>query len=922
MRLPLLLLCLSAQLCWTVPNPVAEKMLADLPVTFERNQGQWPRHVEFGAHIGGHLYAVMKKEIVIDGTVHLDLISSSRGKLEALDPVNTKTNYLNSADPRKWITRVPNFTRIRRRHAFPGIDLILYGSHGQLEFDYLVSPGARPDIIHLRVRGASVQSVTGNLKLTTPAGQVLNLRAPAAYQETRTGRQAVDCQFQVNNRGEVAFTTLPYDQSLPLLIDPVLTFLSIAPGTRDSGLGSISTPTAAGPDGSFYLTGETMTPIIPTTSGTLRPTSSCPAAFTFPGCTDSWVMKLNPNSNQVAWATYFTTTYPARILTMAVDISGNVVLGGSPGSPDFPVTPDAYLPELPAGANPNIGAGFLAKLNPTGSALVYSTFLERVPEVMKLDSHGDVYVSDGILFSSLTMSVPTVQKFTADGTRLLYSIQIPGGVRQITTDDSANLYVLSGPSSQFPVTPGAYSSTDKDALFILKFDPQSKPLFAASFNAPPPVNVYARSDIAVDPSGTIVFSGFGGVGLPVVNDPDPHVNDCDPDNPCMAYVAALDSTGSRLLYSRLLGHGEGQKVALDPNGDVYLAGQAEYPHFPRTFDAFHYCSNPGISNSNPSPVFTPNGFIMRLDPQGRRVFSSFLGTSGTTVTDLQLAANGKLYLGGYNTELITTTDGSCCQGYFVGVIDTNQTPRIPHACLVNATQNVGDAGGADLFVAPGQMVTLFGEGLGPQTSASADWNADGSLSNSLGGAQVLFDGIPAPMLYAQANQINCIVPFGVAQNQTTSAIVQYAGNQTDPLIFHVAGSVANPFTNGYYPGADVLAINEDGTFNSADHPATRGSIVTFFATGLGQTDPPLEDGQIAQAAAPATPGVKVSFFSKSSVVLAEVLYQGAAPGQVAGFYQLNVRIPATATTGHTQVQFHSSMILYSGTWVTEGIWLQ
>ncbi len=184
---------------------------------------------------------------------------------------------------------------------------------------------------------------------------------------------------------------------------------------------------------------------------------------------------------------------------------------------------------------------------------------------------------------------------------------------------------------------------------------------------------------------------------------------------------------------------------------------------------------------------------------------------------------------------------------------------------------------------------------------------------------MLFDGIAAPMLYAQANQVNCVVPFGVASNQSTSVTVQYAGNQTDPLVFHVAGAVANPFTKDYLPGADVIAINQDGTMNSGDHRAPRGSIITFFATGLGQTNPPLQDGQIAPGAAPAMSGIDVFFFFPpyGSVVRGDILYQGSAPGQVAGVYQLNVRIPANATTGHTQVQFVSSVSI-----VTESIWLQ
>ena len=867
MRLSVFLM--SASICWAVPNLVTENILADLSVTFERNQGQWPRDVEFGAHIGGHLYTFRGKEIVIDETIHLELISSSRRKLEAVDSVETKTNYLYDRDSRKWITGVPNYSRIRRRNAFRGVDLVLYGSHGQLEFDYVVAPGASPDQIHFRIRGATLESASGSLKLTTPSGEVMNLRAPVAYQETTTGRKTIDCRFQIDNRGEIAFKTAPFNHALPLLIDPVLTYLGAIPGTNFWEIPSF--PVVTNSNGEFYVAGTSINPhALQIGDSPLRAASPCPNFLAFPRCTEAWIIKLDINGRAL-WRTYFGVTDLTSILTMSLDPSGNVVLGGNTVSAGFPVTPDAYLSQLPVPAV-CCTSGFVSKLNPQGSALVYSTFLERVPHVMSLDSHGAVYFSDG----------PTVQKLTADGSAIGYTIQTPGGVHQITTDDNGNLYAISGPSTQFPVTPGAYSSTDNDGLFILKFDPQGNPLFAASFNAPTPPGASPIGygiDIVADPTGNVVFTGAAGRALPVVNDPDPQANDCDPETSCMAYIAALDSTGSRLLFSRLLGHGLGHKLALGPKGDVYVAGIAFGGYFPRTFDAFRYCSNPVPFNFSPGILGAPNGFVVRLDSQGRRVFSSFLGTSGTTITHLQLAAGGNLYVGGFQTQYISSTDGSAYDGYFVGAIDTTKAIRVPHACLVNATQNVGDSNAINLYVAPGEMVTLFGEGLGPADPAPAQWNADGSLSKSLAGVQVLFDGIPAPMLYAQANQINCIVPFGIVKRETTSVVVQYAGDQTDPLVFHVAPNLVAPFTKDYIPGADLLAVNEDGTFNSEDHPAARGSILTMYATGLGANQE-LQDGQIVPEAVPVNSGLSVGFFAQQygSPIPAAILYQGAAPG--------------------------------------------
>lgn len=915
MRLTSSLLWLSTSICWAEAGPATGNALANLPVTFERNQGQWPRAVEFAAHVGGHRYTFGGGEIVIDRTVHLELTSSKRGKLEPLDHVQTKTHYLTGGDSRRWITGVPNYGRIRWRNAFPGIDLILYGPRGMLEFDYIVAPGANPGQIRLRVRGASLEAVPGKLRLTTPSGELLEIRMPSSYQYDGLRRRTIDCRFRVLRDGQANMTAAPFDRTLPLIIDPILMSVSEAPGTVASA--AYLNSTVSDSEGNFYF-GGTSPPTIPTSPGTLRPNSQC----TVPNrpCGDGFVMKFNPSLNQVVWATYFGASSEAATTAIGLDPLGNVVLGGGASLFGTP-TPGAYLATAPP-FNSSSPYGFLAKLSPDGASLVYGTYLEREVIAMKVDSAGAVYIGDAA----------SVRKLSADGSTMLYTTPAPGGINQITIDGSGNLYALSGPSRAYPVTPGAYSSTDNDPLFVLKFDPQGNPVFAASFNAEivPLIAApddSAAGDIAVDSSGSIVFTGVAGAGFPLLNDPDPETNDCDPATPCMAYVAALDKTGSVLQYARLLGHGYGERLALDANGDVWVAG-VSIGAFPRTFDAFRYCNNPPGQPITYAIPKDQDGFVMRLDAQGQRRFSSFLGLQGAAVGHLRLSDAGDLYIGGNNAGYYFAPDNSVGGGgRFAGVIDTNQAPTIPHGCLVNATQNVGDLGGFSLFVAPGQMVTLFGEGLGPHSPAPAQWNPDGTLANSLAGVQVLFDGIPAPMLYAQYNQVNCIVPFEIAANKTTSVVLQYAGTQTGPLVFHVARSVANMFTKDYAPGADVIAINQDGSLNSADHAAPRGSVVSLFATGLGQTNPPLQDGQIVPGAAPATPGISVYFWYSTSgsgaKVAADILYQGAAPGGVAGVYQLNVRIPDNALTGHTLIQFFVALDPPDSSYfATQSIWVQ
>jgi uncharacterized protein (TIGR03437 family) len=214
------------------------------------------------------------------------------------------------------------------------------------------------------------------------------------------------------------------------------------------------------------------------------------------------------------------------------------------------------------------------------------------------------------------------------------------------------------------------------------------------------------------------------------------------------------------------------------------------------------------------------------------------------------------------------------------------TPAVVVTALSNA------AGFTNTKVAPGEIVSLYGSGLGPANGAGAQYDSTGKISTLLAGTQVSFDGIPAPLLYAGAGQINAIVPFGVeGKSSTTVEVRTAAGIQAtiqplvvpaDPRIF--ADALGN-----------VVAINEDGTVNSPSNPAAGGSIVTFWVSGAGFL-PSLTDGSIVHPPLPA-PVLPLSVFFDVTEA-GEVLYAGAAPELVAGVVQVNARIPKSKVTLH------------------------
>jgi uncharacterized protein (TIGR03437 family) len=201
-------------------------------------------------------------------------------------------------------------------------------------------------------------------------------------------------------------------------------------------------------------------------------------------------------------------------------------------------------------------------------------------------------------------------------------------------------------------------------------------------------------------------------------------------------------------------------------------------------------------------------------------------------------------------------------------------------------------------VAPGEIVTVFGDGIGPAILAGAQLNAQGKLATTLGGTQVLFDGIPAPLVYATAQAVSAIVPYEVAGQQTTQLLVVRNGQSTQPATLQVAASAPALFTANSSGAGQVAAFNEDGTLNGPQNGAPAGSIASLYATGEGQTDPGGVDGRIANQVVPAP-------VAPVSVILggmpAQIVYVGAAPQAVSGLLQVNVRVPASLESGANSV---------------------
>ncbi len=225
------------------------------------------------------------------------------------------------------------------------------------------------------------------------------------------------------------------------------------------------------------------------------------------------------------------------------------------------------------------------------------------------------------------------------------------------------------------------------------------------------------------------------------------------------------------------------------------------------------------------------------------------------------------------------------------------------ACLSNDVLNSATLAGSS-GIAPGELTTLTGFGIGPDTGVAYQSDAQGNVPTQLAGVQVLFDGAPAPILYAQSRQINAIAPAGLAVNGTTQVTVIYNNQQFGPAAAQVIFGIPGIFRLQSGQSAQAAAINQDGTLNEPTNPAAPGSVVAVWGTGYGQTSPPCQSGGLnVPDAAPLSPGMSALIYGVLSfgpglvVKSTPVQYAGSAPTVVCGVVQINFQVPVNQAPG-------------------------
>ena len=215
-------------------------------------------------------------------------------------------------------------------------------------------------------------------------------------------------------------------------------------------------------------------------------------------------------------------------------------------------------------------------------------------------------------------------------------------------------------------------------------------------------------------------------------------------------------------------------------------------------------------------------------------------------------------------------------------------PAIAPNGIVNGASYAGGA------VAPGEIVAIFGYGLGPSTLVGLQLDHSGYVTNLLSDVQVTFDGVPAPLIYVQATQVGAIVPYAVGSRSSTVVQVSYQGQLTNAVTLPVAATAPGIFTNDASGQGQGAILNQDGSLNGGANPASAGSVVWVYATGEGQTNPPGADGRPGDA----NPRLPVQAVTATiGGIDAPVQYAGGVLGLTAGVLQVNLLVPAGLTRG-------------------------
>jgi len=502
-----------------------------LPLHFEANQGQAHKDVRFFSRGAGYgLYLTPSEAVLVltrpdakrdvrgvsepqakSVALRMSLVGAARKPLvSGLEEQPGKANYFTGNDPAKWRTSVPTYAKVHYSEVYPGIDLLYYGNQRQLEYDFVVAPGADPQNITLAFKGAYKIAIDAGNLVVHVGGSEIRQHKPVIYQEIDGVRREIRGGYVLKGANRVGFRLATYDRSRPLVIDPVLAYSTYLGGGAGVAI-------AVDGNGNAYVTGYAGS--IPTTSGAFQGTPR--------GARDAFVTKLNSVGSALVYSTYLGGSSEDSASGIAVDADGNAYITGATNSTDFPPTAGAFQPVFAGG----LWDAFVTKLDSTGSTLVYSTYLGGMgfdqAFAIAVDDRGHAYTTG----RTTSTNFPTVNAFQGfsgggfdafvtkldpTGSALVYSTYLGGSSGEeadgIAVDLQGNAYVTGVTNStNFRTTSGAFQPAhaggNSQEAFVTKLDPIGSLVYSSYLGGSGYEVGFA---IAVDPGGNAYVTGETG----------------------------------------------------------------------------------------------------------------------------------------------------------------------------------------------------------------------------------------------------------------------------------------------------------------------------------------------------------------------------------------------------------------------------
>ena len=865
----------------------------DVPLAFELNQGQAESGVRFAARAKGLTVLLSDREIELavraggkaqPATLRMSYVAAAfQKKPVALDKQEGISNYLLGSDPTRWITRIANFGRVEYAGIYPGVDLVFYGNHRELEHDFTVAAGADYRQIRVRLDGAATIEVDGNggLRVKTPTGD-LTFQPPEIYQYQGTARVAVSGRYAVTAANEFGFELGVYDKRLPVVIDPILSYSTYLAGSGDDSGSAI----AVDAKGNAYVTGYTSSidfPVKHPEQGTCS--GSCNQQ-------DVFVTKLNPAGTALIYSTFVGGTQQDQGNAIAVDSLGNAVVVGSTSSFDFPQKNGTAVVLSSNGSH-----GFAFSLTPAGTAFNFSTYLggdsQDSASGVALDAAGNAYVSGYTSSSNFPVTpgnqigpAPTQYgsndiflvklarkgKFTfataVGGTSGGYNPTFPQLPVGVAVDANGEAVLCGAAYAGFPATTGAFQANYPGSLYA------TSNAFVGKLNATGTAFVDATylggttgdaaRQVVLDSAGNVYVAGTtSSIDFPTTPGAFQAVD--TQQYYTVSFIAKLNPALSSLVYSTYLegtasAYGTGiwlNGLAVDNAGNSYVAGYASQTDFPV---ASPFLSQPPTSNFS---QYASAAFVSVLNATGSNlIFSTYFGgSSGSAANGIAVdQAAHALITGATEDSNFPTSPGS-----FQSAIPPNLNYQ-QHAFAAEFLMNQGNAS----VCLPGNSVVLYSEYGKPSAIYSLKVTNCGTIPLTIAGiisTNLVFTatgtGCKTVTAGASCSLHVKYVPSPSSQYSDSGELQLISNTPISPAIVNVSGYIQRPGTNLYGGygigfGDEVVGITSPAIYFQLQNTGQIALHITAVTatgsfTGVNRCPKALQPGAVCQIGATFTP---------------------------------------------------------------------